>query len=371
MCKNICSSASLQGFNNPSVGFRRLRMAGRHRNPLPSSFSRGVGAGNHPHLPPSHHPHLPPYHLDEFREPPRLPHHHLDDFRDPACLPPGHPDSLREHPPPPRHHFAGHGGGALPPASHMAAALEERIGAEIEEAHALLGQNQRLSATHVALVQEVSAVRHELGHTARAIGAAQQEGDLRIREVYERLMKMEAELRAVEEMRAELAHVRMDIQQLGAARQELMGQIQGYTQDLARSAVELQQVAAVKAETQELRHETQHLRSSIELEKKGYAESYEQGQEMQKKLVSVASEVEKLRAEVANAEKRSRAAVSAGNQGYAGGYGNPNANYAANPYNAGYSMNQANATDSGSQYGAGAAHSSWGAYDMQRAPGRR
>lgn len=35
------------------------------------------------------------------------------------------------------------------------------------------------------------------------------------------------------------------------------------------------------------------------------------------------------------------------------------------------SLSQANATDSGSQYGAGAAHSSWGAYDMQRAPGRR
>jgi hypothetical protein len=76
-------------------------------------------------------------------------------------------------------------------------------------------------------------------------------------------MKMEAELRAAEEMRAELAHVRMDIQQLGAARQELMGQIQGYTQDLARSAVELQQVAAVKAETQELKHETQHLRLDL------------------------------------------------------------------------------------------------------------
>ncbi|KAE8791602.1 protein FLX-like 1 [Hordeum vulgare] len=57
--------------------------------------------------------------------------------------------------------------------------------------------------------------------------------------------------------------------------------------------------------------------------------------------------------------------------GYAGSYGNPNANYAANPYYVGYSMNQANATDSGSQYGAGAAHSFWGAYDMQRAAGRR
>ncbi|KQK16076.1 hypothetical protein BRADI_1g26600v3 [Brachypodium distachyon] len=337
-------------------------MAGRHRNPLPSSFSRGAGGGNHPHPPPLHHPHLPPHHLDEFREPPRLPPHHLDDFRDPPRLPPGHPESFREHPPPPRHHFAGHGGGHLPPASHVVAALEERIGAEIDEAHALLGQNQRLAATHVALVQEVSVVRHELRRTARAIGAAQQEADLRIREVYERLMKMEAELRVADEMRAELAHVRMDIQQLGATRQELMGQIQGYTQDLARSAVDLQQVAAVKAETQELRHETQHLRSGIELEKKGYAESYEQGQEMQKKLVSVASEVEKLRAEVVNAEKRSRAAVSASNQGYAGSYGNPNANYPANPYNAGYNMNQ---------YGAGSTHSSWGGYDMQRASGRR
>ena len=36
---------------------------------------------------------------------------------------------------------------------------------------------------------------------------------------------------------------------------------------------------------------------------------------MQKNLISVASEVEKFRGEVANAEKRSRAVVSAGNQG--------------------------------------------------------
>jgi hypothetical protein len=92
--------------------------------------------------------------------------------------------------------------------------------------------------------------------------------------------------------------------------------------------------------------------------------------------------------------------------GYVGSYGNPNANYPVNPYNAGYNMNQvclllfririnhfffhilfsilisscfskhtylfqANATDSGPQYGAASTHSSWGGYDMQRAPGRR
>ncbi|XP_062188143.1 protein FLX-like 1 [Phragmites australis] len=347
-------------------------MAGRHRNPLPPSFPRG-GGGNHPPPPPLHHPHLPSHHhLDDYRELSRLPpHHHLDDFRDPPRLPPGHPDSFRE-PPSHRHHFAGHGHGApFPPQPHAVAALEERLGAEIEEAHVLLGQNQRLSATHVALMQEVAAARHELGRTARALAAAQEEGDLRLREVYGRSMKMEGELRAVDEMRVELAQVRQDIQKLGAVRQELMGHVQGLTQDLARSAVELQQVSALKAEIQEIRRETQHLRSGIELEKKGYAESYEQGQEMQNNLISVASEVEKLRAEVANAEKRSQAAVSAGNQGYVGSYGNPKGNYATNPYNAGYSMNQANAADSGPQSGPGTTQGSWGAYDMQRASGWR
>lgn len=166
-------------------------MAGRHRNPLPPSFPRGGGgAGNHPHPLPlhhPHHPHLPPHHhIDDYREPPRLPpHHHPDDFRDLSRLPRGHPDSFLEQQPPPHlRHFAGHGaGGPLPAQPHVVAALEERLGAEIDEAHALLAQNQRLAATHVALVQEVAAARHELGRTARAFASAQEEGDLRLREV--------------------------------------------------------------------------------------------------------------------------------------------------------------------------------------------
>uniref|UniRef100_A0A0E0C178 Uncharacterized protein n=1 Tax=Oryza meridionalis TaxID=40149 RepID=A0A0E0C178_9ORYZ len=144
-------------------------MAGRHRNPPPPSFPRGggggVGRGHHPPPPSLHHHRLPPpHHLDDFREPPLLPpHHRLDDFREPHHLPPPHHlHHLDEFGEPPRHH--------------------ERLGAEIEEAHVLLGQNQRLAATHVALVQEVSAVRHELGRTARGLAAAQEEGELRLRE---------------------------------------------------------------------------------------------------------------------------------------------------------------------------------------------
>lgn len=56
-------------------------------------------------------------------------------------------------------------------------------------------------------------------------------------------------------------------------------------------------------------------RAAIEYEKKGYAENYEHGQMMEKKLVLMARELEKLRAEMANAEKRARAAAAVGNPG--------------------------------------------------------
>lgn len=56
-------------------------------------------------------------------------------------------------------------------------------------------------------------------------------------------------------------------------------------------------------------------RAAIEYEKKGYAENYEHGQVMEKKLILMARELEKLRAEMANAEKRARAAVAVGNPG--------------------------------------------------------
>lgn len=56
-------------------------------------------------------------------------------------------------------------------------------------------------------------------------------------------------------------------------------------------------------------------RAAIEYEKKGYAENYEHGQVMEKKLISMARELEKLRAEMANAERRARATVAVGNPG--------------------------------------------------------
>lgn len=52
-------------------------------------------------------------------------------------------------------------------------------------------------------------------------------------------------------------------------------------------------------------------RAAIEFEKKTQASNLEQGQAMERNLISMAREIEKLRAELANAEKRARASAAA------------------------------------------------------------
>ncbi|KAF3791814.1 FLX-like 1 protein [Nymphaea thermarum] len=260
--------------------------------------------------------------------------------------------------------------GRGPPPPPHPASIDERLAAQHQEIQGLLLDNQRLAATHVALKQELAAAQQELQHMSHAAAKLQVESDLQLRDAYEKSMKMEAELRATEGTRTELMQVHSDIQKLTLARQELTGQVQLLTQDLARASADLQQVPAIQAEIESMKQELQRARAAIEYEKKNSAGSHEQRQAMEKNLISMAREVEKLRAEVANAEKRTRASVASaatGNPGvvYGGNYGNPDMAYGGSSYAAGYAINPAQGgQESVPQYGSGSG--SWGAYDMQR-----
>ncbi|XP_020527413.1 protein FLX-like 1 isoform X2 [Amborella trichopoda] len=265
--------------------------------------------------------------------------------------------------------------GRGPPLPPHPAIIEERLAHQHQEIQGLLVDNQRLAATHVALKQELAAAQQELQHMSHTAGKMQAEKDMQLREVYEKSLKMEADLRAADAMRNELLQVRADIQKLNVDRQELASQVQALTQDSTRANADLQQVPSLKAEIESMKQELQRARAAIEYEKKGHADNYEQGQAMEKNLIAMAREVEKLRAEIANAEKRARAAAAAANPdygatgaGYGGNYGNPEMGYGGNSYPAAYGMHAVQGGPEGApQYGPGA--SAWGAYDMQRAHG--
>ncbi|XP_031372093.1 protein FLX-like 1 isoform X2 [Punica granatum] len=318
------------------------RMSGRNRSPPPPM--KGIPRGGIP----------PPVH-----EPP---------FGRGLGLTP-HPALLEEFPEP---RFSRVPGPRLPP---HPAIIEDRLAVQHEEIQGLLVDNQRLAATHVALKQELEAAQYELQRMVQVSDSLRAEKDVHMRELYEKCMRMEVDLRAVEAMRAELSQVNADIKELTSARQDLTGQVQVMNQDLARMTADLRQVPALKADIENMKQEVQRVRTAIEYEKKGSAENYEHGQVMEQKLISMARELEKLRAEIANAEKRAHAVAVAGNPGagasYIAPYGNPEAAYAAgNPYPVNYGINPVPAGAEGyAQYGHGPA--AWGAYDMHRAQGHR
>ncbi|XVF79115.1 hypothetical protein PTKIN_Ptkin14bG0193600 [Pterospermum kingtungense] len=277
-------------------------------------------------------------------------------------MPPPHPALLEEI----RENQFGLG----PPSGlpHHPAIIEEHLAAQLQEIQALLADNQRLAATHVALKQELEAAQHELQRMAHYADLLRMEKDVQMREMYEKSVRLEVDLRGVEAMRAELAKVNADSKQLKAVRQDLTGQVQVMSQDLARFTGELQQAPALKAEIENMKQELQRARAAIEYEKKGYAENYEHGQVMEKKLITMARELEKLRAEIATAEKTRAAGGSAAVAGYNANYGNPEAGYAGNAYPVNYGMNPVQGgVDGYPQYGPAAG--SWGAYDMKRAQG--
>ncbi|XP_074268581.1 protein FLX-like 1 [Silene latifolia] len=259
---------------------------------------------------------------------------------------------------------------SLPP---HPAILEDRLGLQLEEIQGLLVDNQRVAATHVALKQELEAAHHELQRMNHFVSSFHMEKDMQMREICDKAAKMEMDLRSVDAMRADFMRVQADIKELTVARQELMAQLQVMNSDAARASADAQQVPALKAEIEHMRQEVERAKAAIEYEKKVYADSYEQGQSMQSNLVSMARELEKLRAEIANAEKRARAAAAVGNAaaaGYNANYGIPEAGYTPNAYPAAYGVNPPQAgVENYPQYVPGP--SNWGAYNIQHGQGHR
>ncbi|KAI3457592.1 hypothetical protein Pfo_014255 [Paulownia fortunei] len=259
-----------------------------------------------------------------------------------------------------------------------------------DDIQVLLVDNQRSCVAHVALRQEMDV--EQLQQANKFAHTLQAEKDLEMRELYEKSVKMENELHAVNTMRVENKQVYTDIKELTTARQDLTAQ-----------------VPAIKYEIEGLRHEQERARAAIEHEKKGFAENFEQGKVMENKLISMARDMEKLRAELANSEKRAHAAAAVGNPvrsllgikfafwrtslkiewkvlqiaeltgykigvSYNANYSNSESGYPGNPYSVGYgmistkSMHRAPAGEEGyPQYEPGPG--AWDSYDTHRAQG--
>ncbi|KAI3463274.1 hypothetical protein Pfo_019937 [Paulownia fortunei] len=227
------------------------------------------------------------------------------------------------------------------------ALLEEELEIQHVELRRLLGENRRLVEDQIALERELTAAKEELRHMNLAIADIRAEQELQSRELIERGLKLESDLRATEPLKTEAAQLRAENQRLNTIRQDLSRKVQTLTQDLAKLQADSQQIPVLRTEIDGLNQELLRARTAIDYEKNANIELMEHRQAMEKNLVTMAHEVEKLRSELANSR-----AWSAGGP-YGMNFSSPNASFPP-PYGDGYGIRQG-AIDKGTPYGSSSA----------------
>lgn len=256
--------------------------------------------------------------------------------------------------------------------------MEQKLAAQHVEMQKLATENQRLASTHGSLRQELAAAQHELQMLHAQIGAVKTEREQQMRDLMDKIGKMEAELQATEPVKLELQQARAEAQNLVVARQELISKAQQLNQDLQKAHSDVQQIPALMSELDSLRQEYQHCRVTYDYEKKLYNDHLESLQVMEKDYMNMAREVEKLRAELTNiANINRRTGGPYGGSGYNENEVSGHYPVGHNTYDDSYGTSQGRAPPSGvaasgtpGHAGAPSAHTPAGAgYDASRGPG--
>ncbi|KAI3526309.1 hypothetical protein L1887_05557 [Cichorium endivia] len=178
------------------------------------------------------------------------------------------------------------------------------------EMQSILIDNQRLVTLHEFLKVELSASQNDLHHLSFVGEKVKAERDAEVREVYDRAVKMEAEVRSIDESNAELAKVLGDLQKLRREKIELDEKLNKLRGDVEKVSLEYHHISRMKAEIENMQKEIQRGREAIEHEKRVHVSNIEQSQEMDKCRLFMAREIEKLQVEVNDAVKRARAAAA-------------------------------------------------------------
>ncbi|KAM7254578.1 hypothetical protein ACFE04_003958 [Oxalis oulophora] len=186
-----------------------------------------------------------------------------------------------------------------PPPRHHPYLLEQEIDSQRNELRRVLSDNRRLNEDRVSLQRELGATKEELRHMNHIIDDIRADQEGRVRELIEKGLKMETELRATEPLRKEAVQLHTEVMRLKNDQKEFTGLIKTLNQDLTRLQADNKQYPRLRAEFEGLKLELVQARTAVDYEKKANIEMLEHREAMEKNLHSMAREVEKLRSEVA------------------------------------------------------------------------
>lgn len=238
------------------------------------------------------------------------------------------------------------------------ALLEDELEMRHADIRRLMGDNHRLLDDRMVLERELGAAKEELHRMNIVIRDIRAEHDMHTRELIDKGLKFEAELRAFEPLKNEASQLRVEVQKLNKIKKDITAQVQSLNKEIAKLQSDNQQIPLLMEEIDGLRRELMHARGAIEYEKKANFQLMEQRKGMDDNMVSMARELEKLRSELASADARPWAAGGS----YGSKFSSLEGGFPAS-YGEGYGA-RLGAAEKGPLYGAGSA--SWGGLEKSR-----
>jgi predicted nucleic acid-binding Zn-ribbon protein len=148
-----------------------------------------------------------------------------------------------------------------PPPPHVRARsisprrLEVELSSRHSEMRRIREDNQCLADEIVNLRQTIPHVKEDIHVLSQAIPKHRAEKQLESRDLVQRNLKLEAELRALEPLRQDALHLRSEAGKLQSLKQELSGNVQGLLKELEHQKSESQKIPDMIAERHALREE--------------------------------------------------------------------------------------------------------------------
>ncbi|KAL5698384.1 hypothetical protein ACHQM5_029432 [Ranunculus cassubicifolius] len=229
--------------------------------------------------------------------------------------------------------------------------LEEEIDMQMIDRRRLLDDNRKLNDDRIILQQELAVAKEDVHRMSMLIADIRAEQDVHERELIQKGLKLEGDIKALEPLRNEVVQLRGEVQKLNVVRQELNGKVNGLSQEVVKAQADNKQIPLMKADVDALRQELIRARNAFEYEKKTNTELKDHLMGLEKDIVTMAREVEKLRATGSDSRQWGAGGV------YSHGVklGSPEGAYP--PYGNGYGLHSGIA-DKGPLYGMGSG--SWG-----------
>ena len=138
--------------------------------------------------------------------------------------------------------------------------LAEELSSRRAEMRRIREDNQRLADEIVSLRQTKPRLEEDLQVSSQAVPKLRAEKELESRELTQRNLKLEAELRALEPLRQDALHLRSEASKLHYLRQELAAKVQGLLKELEHQKSESQKMTAMIAERDALCQELHQAR---------------------------------------------------------------------------------------------------------------